>query len=171
MGWKGREDGISLGIVLYIILTTEACQYFMNLGKKSKKKKKKNQRMAAATPLQWCLTLCDPTDRVGPKMDYKYKQKLTSQKQCQSLRCVQLFVTSWTVARLVLLPMGFPKQEYWSGLPSPPPEDLPDPGIEPVSPALQADPLSSELPGKTIMRQTEYQINNIPLKRGRKEKG
>jgi len=65
--------------------------------------------------------------------------------------------------------MGFPKQEYWSGLPSAPPEDLPDPGIETGSPALQADSLSSELPGKTIMRKTEYQINNIPLKQGRKK--
>ena len=37
--------------------------------------------------------------------------------------------------------MGFPRQEYWSGLPFPPPEDLPDPGIEPMSPALQADSL------------------------------
>ena len=40
--------------------------------------------------------------------------------------------------------MGFPRQEYWSGLPCPPPGDLPDPGIEPRSPALQADSLSSE---------------------------
>ena len=37
--------------------------------------------------------------------------------------------------------MGFPRQEYWSGLPFPPPGDLPDPGIEPSSPALQADSL------------------------------
>ena len=44
--------------------------------------------------------------------------------------------------------MGFSRQEYWSGLPCPPPGDLPDPGIEPRSPALQADSLSSESPGK-----------------------
>ena len=52
---------------------------------------------------------------------------------------VQLFVTPWTVACQAPLSMGFSRQEYWSGLPCPPPGDLPDPGIEPVpsmSPAL-----------------------------------
>ena len=49
---------------------------------------------------------------------------------------------------LVPLSMGFPRQEYWSGLPCPPPGDLPDPGVEPRSPALQADSLPSEPPGK-----------------------
>ena len=52
---------------------------------------------------------------------------------------VQLFVTPWTVARQAPLSMGFSRQEYWSGLPCSPPQDLPDPGIEPVflpSPAL-----------------------------------
>ena len=44
--------------------------------------------------------------------------------------------------------MEFSRQEYWSGLPIPSPGDLPDPGIEPRSPALQADPLPSEPPGK-----------------------
>ena len=46
------------------------------------------------------------------------------------------------------LSMGFPRQEYWSGLPFPSPGDLPNPGIEPGSPALQADSLPTELPGK-----------------------
>ena len=44
--------------------------------------------------------------------------------------------------------MGFFRQEYWSGLPFPPPEDLPDPGIEPWTPAMQADSLPFEPPGK-----------------------
>ena len=47
--------------------------------------------------------------------------------------------------------MGFSRQEYWSGLPFPSPGDLPNPGIEPRSPALQADALSSEPPGKPPM--------------------
>ena len=47
--------------------------------------------------------------------------------------------------------MGFSRQEYWSGLPFPSPGDLPNPGIEPRSPALQADALTSEPPGKTKM--------------------
>ena len=48
----------------------------------------------------------------------------------------QLFVTPWTVAHQAPLSVGFSRQEYWSGLPFPSPEDLPDPGIEPMSPAL-----------------------------------
>ena len=47
--------------------------------------------------------------------------------------CIQLFATPWTVAPQAPLSMGFSRQEYWSGLPWPPPEDLPDPGIELVS--------------------------------------
>ena len=45
---------------------------------------------------------------------------------------VRLFATSWTVALQAPLSVGLSRQEYWSGLPSPPPGDLPDPGIEPV---------------------------------------
>ena len=48
-------------------------------------------------------------------------------------RCVQLFAALWTVAHQVPLPMGFSRQEYWSGLPCPPPVGLPKPGIEPAS--------------------------------------
>ena len=67
----------------------------------------------------------------------------------KSLSCVQLFVTTWTVPHQAPLSMGFSRQEYWSGLSFPSPGDLPDPGIEPRSPALQADTLISEPPGKT----------------------
>ena len=58
---------------------------------------------------------------------------------------VRLFATPRTVARQAPLSAGFSSQEYWSGLPVPSPEDLPDPGIEPRSPALQAYSLLSEL--------------------------
>ena len=51
---------------------------------------------------------------------------------------------------LALPSMGFSRQEYWSGLPFPSPGDLPDPGIEPKSPALQADSLPTEPPGKPV---------------------
>ena len=60
---------------------------------------------------------------------------------------VQLFETLWPVARQVLLSMGFPRQEYWSGLPFPSPGHLPDPGMELSSPALQADSLLTEASG------------------------
>ena len=63
---------------------------------------------------------------------------------------VQLFVTLWTVAYQAPPSMGFSKQEYWSGFSFPSSGDLPDPGIEPVSPALQADALPSEPPRKSI---------------------
>ena len=65
-----------------------------------------------------------------------------------SLGRVRLFATSWTVAYQAPPSMGFSRQEYWSGLPFPSPGNLPDPGIEPRSPALQADALQSEPPGK-----------------------
>ena len=50
----------------------------------------------------------------------------------------KFFVTPWTVAHQAPLPMGFSRQESWSGLSLPPPEDLPDPGIKPTSPASPA---------------------------------
>ena len=59
-------------------------------------------------------------------------------------------VAPWTVAHQAPLSMGFSRQEYWSGLPFPSLGDLPKPGIEPESPALQADSLLSEPPGKTL---------------------
>ena len=56
------------------------------------------------------------------------------------MRClfshVQLSVILWTVAHQASLSIGFPSQEYWNGLPYPSPGDLPNPGIEPMSPAL-----------------------------------
>ena len=61
---------------------------------------------------------------------------------------VQLFATPWTVAHQFPLSMGFSRQEYWSWLTFPSPGDLLDPGIEPRSPALQADSLPSKPPGK-----------------------
>ena len=58
------------------------------------------------------------------------------------------FATPWTVAHQAPLSMGFLRQEYWSGLPFPSPGDLPDPGIRPMSSALQADSSLSEPPEK-----------------------
>ena len=66
----------------------------------------------------------------------------------QSLCCVLLFATLWTVAHLAPLSMEFSRQEYWSGLPFLSPGDLPDPGIKPGSSTLQAESLLSESSGK-----------------------
>ena len=66
---------------------------------------------------------------------------------------VQLFANLWTIAHQAALPMAFSRQEYWSESPCPPPEGLPDPGIEPESPAslaLQADSLPLSHLGNTL---------------------
>ena len=73
---------------------------------------------------------------------------VNSHRESESLSCVRLFAIPWTVAYQAPLSMEFSRQEYWSGLPFPSPGDLPNPGIEPRSPALQADTLLSEPPGK-----------------------
>ena len=69
--------------------------------------------------------------------------------EVKSLSHVRLFATPWTVAYKAPLSMEFSRQEYWSGLEFCSPGDLPDSGIELGSPALQADALPSEPPGKT----------------------
>ena len=76
----------------------------------------------------------------------------------KSLSHVWLFATPWIVAHEAPPFMEFSKQEYWSGLPFPSPEDLLDPGIEPRSPTLQADVLLSEPPGKLVNK--TYLENN-----------
>ena len=73
-----------------------------------------------------------------------------SVKSCQLLSHIWLFVAPWTVACSTSLSMEFFGQENWSGKPFPSPGDLPNPGTEPSSPALKADCLLSEPPGKLI---------------------
>ena len=73
--------------------------------------------------------------------------------ECVHAQSLQLCLTAtlWTVACQAPLSVGFSRQEYWNGLPCPPPGTLPDPGVEPGSPAppaLQADSSPTELPGK-----------------------
>ena len=68
----------------------------------------------------------------------------------KSLSHVHLFGAPWTVAYQAPPSMGLSRQEYWSGLPFPSPGHLPNPGIEPRSPTLEADALTSEPPGKPI---------------------
>ena len=86
------------------------------------------------------------------RCSYSNEQKCT---KCLPVMCmlscfssVWFFATLWTVARRLLHPWGFSRQEYWSGLPGPPPGDLPNPGIEPWSSALLEDSLPAEPPGK-----------------------
>ena len=69
--------------------------------------------------------------------------------------------TPWTVAYQAPPSMEFSRQEYWSGLPFPSPGDLPDPGMEPRSPTLQADALPSEPPGKPLGRAAAAAANSL----------
>ena len=85
-----------------------------------------------------------------PKVIFIFFQKFACMG-AQFLGHVYLFVTSWTVVCQAALSLGFSRQEYWSGLPFPSPGNLPDPGIEPVSPTpplLAGRFFTTEPPGK-----------------------
>ena len=73
-----------------------------------------------------------------------HSDKVAGKKVKVLVSHVQFFATRWTVALQAPLSVGFSRQEHWSGLPLPSLGDLPDPGIEPGSPALQSDSLPSE---------------------------
>ena len=84
----------------------------------------------------------------------------------QFLSCAQLSAAPWTVAHQAPLSVGFPRLEYWSGLPFPSPEALPEPGIKPtspVSPALRVDSLPLSHQGSPHYRCHFYQ-NSLELK-------
>ena len=83
-----------------------------------------------------------------PLLIFNLKTTLKVKKYTCHASHVQLFVIPWPVACQAPLSMGFSRQKYWSRLPCPPPGDLPNPGIEPRSPASWADALLSELSGK-----------------------
>ena len=74
-------------------------------------------------------------------------------------------MTLWTVALQACLPIEFPRQEYWSGLPFPPPWDLFDPGMEPISPGLAGRLFTTESPGKPLGLEESLEIrisNELP---------
>ena len=81
-------------------------------------------------------------------LDKSVCSKHSEKVKVSSLSCVQLFATSWTVALQAPLSMEFSRPEYGSGQPFPSLGDLPNPGIKPRSPALQADSLPDEPPRK-----------------------
>ena len=83
-------------------------------------------------------------------------------RKVKSLSHVLLYATPWIVAYQAFPSMGFSRQECWSGLPFPSPGDLLDPGIEPRSPTLQADALSSEPPGKPTIWEFDYKEGWAP---------
>ena len=117
---------------------------------------------AAAKSLQSCPTLCDPVDDSPPGsavpgilqartlewVAISFSNAWTWKVKVKSLSRVLLFATAWTVACQAPLSIGFPRQEYYSRLPFPSPADLPDPGIEFMSPALEGRFITTEPPGK-----------------------
>ena len=78
-----------------------------------------------------------PCEDTSPESWENAQEALLEVRKCESLSCVQIFVTPWTLAHQALLSMEFSRQEHWSGQSFPSPGDLPDPGIELRSPALQ----------------------------------
>ena len=93
----------------------------------------------------FCIIPCD-----GHKDPRRTGQGLPDGGGLLAKSCLTL-VTPWTVAYQPLLSMGFPRQEYCSGLPFPFPGDLPDPGIKPVSPTLQVDSLPLKPLGNVLL--------------------
>ena len=87
-----------------------------------------------------------------PWLSYWTELNIVLRALCVFVSCsvVSLFATPWTMAQQVPLSIEFPRQEYWSGYPFPSPRDLPKPGIKPGYPALQANSLPSNLPGKPL---------------------
>ena len=81
---------------------------------------------------------------------------------CVCIYIYKIYVAPWTVACQPPLSMQISRQEYWRGFPFPSPGDLPDPGIEPGSPILQADSLPSETPGKCKIH-TQFPILILSL--------
>ena len=89
-------------------------------------------------------------------MDYTVHGITKSQTRLSDFHFhVQLFLTPWTTVCPAPLSTGFPRQEYWSGLPFPPPGDLPDPGIKPSSPELVGRFFTTEPPAKLTMNTTQ----------------
>ena len=106
-----------------------------------------------ATNVQSCSVAPDLPLGISPPVTFKKEVSYSAPQQDSGCKAglvlshfshVRLFATLWTVARQAPLLVGLSRQEYWSELPFPSPGDVPDPGIEPRSPSLQANSLTSD---------------------------
>ena len=112
-----------------------------------------------------------PGHHVGPHVSQWQLEPFLVEPSTQLVKVkllsrVRLFSTPWTVANQAPPSMGFSRQEYWNGSPFPSPGDLPDPGIKPRSPSLQADALTSEPLGNYYLL-CEVWLLLFPFKRQR----
>ena len=125
MGFDSKCDFAPSTILLGLLL----CPWMWGISSKSSS--------AAQPPLQF-LPSCWGFSALGSGVHkYDFVQFMffdVYERMLNSFVHAQLFVTLWTVAHQAPLSMGFSRQEYWNGLPCPPPGDLPDPGIEPAFP-------------------------------------
>ena len=143
LGWGDplkKETAIYTSILAWRIPWTEEPGRLQSMGVgRGHKKLHMTERLhfILATPLPLQSSHLERPERLSPSLKF-------SVVAVQSLSRVRLFATLWTVAFQAPLSMGLSRQEYWSGLPFPSPGDLPNQGIEPGSPALQADPLSHQ---------------------------
>ena len=87
---------------------------------------------------QGSLVCCNPWGSNESDMTEQLNNIFSSVRVLSRFSHVRLFAALWTIAHQALLSMGFSRQEYWSRLPCPPPEDLPDPGVGHVSPTSPA---------------------------------
>ena len=92
-----------------------------------------------------------------------FKDEFVLCVHAKSLSHGQLFATPRTVAHQAPVSVGFSRQEYWHGLPCPPSGDLPDPGMEPGSPALREDSLPLVLLGEPSVRACFFRLLNEML--------
>ena len=116
---------------------------------------------------EWVFSL--PSVRALSKCLPCYRDWVWASETQLLFSCVRLFMTPWTVTRQALS-MGFPRQEYCSGLPCPSPGDLPHRGIKPVPPALQADSLPLGHLGSLSETQTcKHKLNSLHIKARKNE--
>ena len=106
---------------------------------------------------RWCLgcprVVSQPARRSVTAADAQHRSGEQPQRTSRACACVLSLsdsVSPWTAARQAPLSTGFSRQEHWSGLPLPPPGDLPHPGMEPMSPALAGGFSTTEPPGKPL---------------------
>ena len=108
----------------------------------------------ALAPCSLALAVCGPCASFLSTRSSRVRCDFKGEGCVCVLSCVRLFATAWTVAHQAPLPMGFPRQEYWRGLPFSSPGDPPNPEIAPMSPALVGGFFSPEPPGSPCERNT-----------------